>query len=199
MGDVPAIRRLAILSGPSGSGKGTITPLALEAYPELRLTVSVTTRPPRAEEVDGVAYHFWTVDQFQAAVEAGLFLEWAQVHQTLFYGTLRSEVSDIIAAGFLPLLEIDVQGALNVKEQMPEALLVFLKAPPGMEEVRLRGRGTESEEQIQARLHSAEDELKVENKFDSSITNDDLSCTVHRFVATLRCYFNRPLAAMPSP
>lgn len=166
--------RLFVVSGPSGAGKGTLVSLVREQRPDLGLTVSATTRQPRPGEVDGVSYHFLSKEEFATRVEAGEFLEWANVHGNC-YGTLRSEVDRNLAAGRSVILEIDVQGALNVRKFYPDAVLVFIE-PPSMEvlEQRLRGRGTEDEQSLELRLADAAGELEMAREYDERVVNDDL-------------------------
>lgn len=142
--------------------------------PGLGLTVSATTRAPRPGEVDGVAYHFMGDDEFDRLVDGGEFLEWAQVHDHR-YGTLRSEVEHVVASGRSVVLEIDVQGALNVRRIMPDAVLVFIE-PPSMAELerRLRGRGTEDEGSLELRLADARHEMTLAPSYDARVVNDDL-------------------------
>lgn len=153
--------------------------------PDLGLTVSATTREPRPGEVDGVAYHFLSEAEFDRRVQAGLFLEWANVHGHR-YGTLKSEADRLIAEGHSVILEIDVQGALNVRRIMPEAVLVFI-APPSMEvlEQRLRDRGTEDEASIELRLANARREMALEGDYDAVVINDDLQEAARELEATL--------------
>jgi guanylate kinase len=170
---------LIILSGPSGSGKSTlITRLLAERGVPLRLSVSATTRPPRPYERDGVHYWFWTRERFEQQVKAGTFLEWAEVNGQC-YGTLRSEVDDYRAKGVGVLLDIDVQGAAQVRAKYPDSLSLFLKTSSrGTYEQRLRKRGTENDEQIASRLATARRELERVGEFDHVIVNDDLESAV---------------------
>ena len=140
----------------------------------LGLTVSATTREPRPGETDGTSYYFMSDEEFDQHVEAGDFLEWAWVHGHR-YGTLRSEVERVLAAGSSVVLEIDVQGGLSVRASMPDAVLVFVE-PPSVEELerRLRGRGTEDESQIETRLRNARSEMDRAPEYDVRIVNDDL-------------------------
>ncbi len=155
-------------------GKGTLVALARERLPRLGLTVSATTRPPRPGEQDGVSYYFLDDDEFERRVQAGEFLEWAWVHEHR-YGTLKSEVDRLLGEGRSVILEIDVQGGINVRRMHPEAVLVFVE-PPSAEELerRLRGRGTEDEESIRTRLANAADEMAFASLYDARIVNDDL-------------------------
>ena len=173
--------RVVVLSGPSGSGKSTIVQRILNEAPvPLRLSVSATTRSPRPGEVDGVHYHFLTPEEFNRRRLAGDFLECAEVFRTgKWYGTLKSEVDSALARGKWPLLEIDVEGAMNVMRIYPEAVTIFITLPSLDEyERRLRGRGTESEEVLQRRLQTARDELKMADCYRFQVVNDDLDRAV---------------------
>lgn len=180
--------KLFVVSGPSGVGKGTLVYLVREQRPDLGLTVSATTRQPRPGEVDGVSYHFLTNDDFDRRVEAGEFLEWANVHGNR-YGTLASEVDRNLSAGKSVILEIDVQGALNVRKVFPDAVLVFIE-PPSMEvlEQRLRGRETESEESLRLRLADAAGELELAPRYDERIVNDDLERATSELLQVLESH-----------
>ncbi len=175
MADAPLI----IVSGPSGSGKSTvIRRLLAECGLPLRLSVSATTRAPRPGEVDGRDYHFWTHERFRGRVAAGDFLEWAEVHGEC-YGTLRAEVAPYRARGVGVILDIDVQGAEQVRRQCPDGFSVFLRAPsPEVDERRLRLRGTEGEAAIARRLETARRELARAGEYDRVIINDDLATAV---------------------
>lgn len=166
--------KLFVISGPSGAGKGTLVARVRDRVPGLGLTVSATTRQPRAGEIDGVNYYFLTDEEFSRRVDEGQFVEWAQVHANR-YGTLVSEVESKLADGHSLILEIDVQGALNVKRRFPDAVLVFVE-PPSLEVLRERlvGRGTETPESVELRLANAEHELSLADRYDVRIVNDDL-------------------------
>ena len=163
---------LVLVSGPSGTGKGTVCNLLREKHPELAYSISATTRQPRPGEVDGVNYYFYDKAKFEAMIEAGELLEWANVYGN-YYGTPKQAVLDRLEAGEDILLEIDTQGALNVMEAMPEGLYVFL-LPPSLEELekRLRGRGTETEESIARRLGAAKEEIGRAVKYRYVVEND---------------------------
>jgi guanylate kinase len=173
----PRSARLTVLAGPTAVGKGTVSADVRARYPQVWLSVSATTRPPRPGEVDGVHYLFVTPEQFDTMVADGEMLEWAVVHGRHRYGTPRRPVVEALAAGVPTLLEIDLQGARQVRETMPEARFVFL-APPSFDELvrRLVGRGTEDAEERERRLATARVELAAEREFDVTIVNDD----VHR-------------------
>ncbi|WP_062526952.1 guanylate kinase [Demequina rhizosphaerae] len=174
--------RLVVLAGPTAVGKGTVVRALRDMAPEVYISVSATTRAPRPGEVDGVHYHFIGRDDFDRRIEAGEFLEWATVHGQNKYGTLRGPVDGRLAEGEPVLLEIDLQGARQVKETMPDAHFVFL-SPPSWDELvnRLVGRGTEDEEERERRLATARDEMAAVEEFDQVIVND----TVERAAAEL--------------
>lgn len=180
--------RLFVVSGPAGVGKGTLVSKVRAARPEIGLTVSATTRDPRPGEVDGVSYHFMTDDEFQSHVDAGDFLEWAQVHDHR-YGTLRSDVDRCLDAGRSVVLEIDVQGGANVKRLYPDVVRIFI-LPPSWEvlESRLRGRGTESEESLRLRLADARKELELAPTYDVRITNDDLDAAARELAEAIESH-----------
>ncbi|MBO0920736.1 guanylate kinase [Cellulomonas sp. zg-ZUI222] len=169
--------RLTVLAGPTAVGKGTVSADIRARYPQVWLSVSMTTRDPRPGEVDGLHYHFVSPERFEEMVEHGDLLEWAVVHGRNRYGTPRGPVLERLAAGEPALLEIDLQGARQVRRTMPDARFVFL-APPSWDELvrRLVGRGTESAEERERRLETARVELAAEPEFDHVIVNDD----VHR-------------------
>ena len=163
-----------MITGPSGVGKGTLIRTLLERIPELELSVSATTREPRPGEADGVDYHFLTEAEFDARVLEGDFLEHAD-YSSRRYGTLRSELERRLAAGASVVLEIEVQGARQVKEKMPDARRIFI-APPSEEALRTRlvGRGTDDEAQRERRLATAKEELAAQDEFDIVVVNDRL-------------------------
>lgn len=173
--------QVVVLSGPSGSGKSTIVDRLLRESPvPLQMSISATTRPMRPGEVDGVNYHFLPQEDFDRRREAGEFLEFAEVHKSgYWYGTLRSELDRIRATGCWALLEVDVQGALNVMQQYPQALSIFLETPSVDEyERRLRSRGTESDAVIERRLQTARSELELAPRYRYRVVNDDLDRAV---------------------
>lgn len=163
---------LLIISGPSGVGKGTVCRRLLEIRPELKLSVSTTTRPPRPGEKEGREYNFTSAEGFRAMIASGSFLEWASVHDH-YYGTRLAAVEESLAGGEDLILEIDVQGAAQVRAKMPGSVSVFL-APPSLEalEHRITGRGTEDTATISSRLATALRELDVYDDYDYLVIND---------------------------
>jgi guanylate kinase len=176
---------LLVLAGPSGVGKGAIAERLRDRFPDLWTSISYTTRPPRPDEVDGVDYHFVSPEEFRAVRDAGGFLEWFEVFGDL-KGTARAPVEEQLAQGVDVLLEIDVQGALKVRQEFPSACLVFVK-PPSPEELRRRlaTRGTESPEQLERRLAEAEVEEAQAGRFDAVVVNHDLEQAVDEVAGIL--------------
>jgi len=164
-----------VLAGPTAVGKGTVAADIRDRYPQIWLSVSATTRPARPGEVEGVHYHFVDEAGFDRLVETGQLLEWAVVHGRHRYGTPRAAVDAVLEQGRPALLEIDLQGARQVRKSMSGAFFVFLK-PPSLDELvrRLVGRGTESTEERERRLRTAEVEMAAETEFDVTIVNDDV-------------------------
>jgi len=174
--------RVLVIAGPGGVGKGTLVQALAGRVPGLFVSVSVTTRAPRPGEVDGVAYHFLTPAQFDRLAAAGGLLEWARFAGAC-YGTPRQPVVDAVAVGRPVILEIDLQGARQVRATMPEAVQVFI-APPSWDVLRERliGRGTDSPERIEARLAVARTELAARGEFDRVIVNDEVDRAVNDLV-----------------
>lgn len=179
---------LFVISGPSGAGKGTLVARLVEEVSDAWVSVSATTRAPRPGEIDGVHYRFMTTDEFSSLVERDGFLEWAEVHGN-YYGTPIDPIRRHMAKGGQVVLEIDVQGALQVRERIPEAHLVFIE-PPSLEELerRLRGRGTETEDVIRMRMENAKVELSVKMEYDIRLVNDNLDESVNTLVGIVDSY-----------
>ena len=178
--------RVVVITGPSGVGKGTLIRQLRDRIPELELSVSATTRSPRPGEEHGTDYWFLSREDFDRRVADGGFVEWAEYSGNK-YGTLRSELDLRVAAGHPVLLEIEVQGARQVAETMPEALRIFI-APPSPEELRTRlvGRGTDPVEQIDRRLQVAEDELAAQPEFPVVVVNDRLTDAIEELTEVVR-------------
>ncbi|MDO5141980.1 MAG: guanylate kinase [Eubacteriales bacterium] len=170
---------LYVVTGPSGAGKGTLLGRLLAADERLFLSISATTRAPRPGEQDGVQYHFLPRQAFEDKIAQGAFLEHARYVDN-YYGTLEAPVEEKLAAGLDVILEIEVQGAMQVHGKRPDAVMVFI-APPSFEELaaRLRGRGTEDEDKIQKRLATAREELEQQAAFDYVVVNDEIDRAVH--------------------
>jgi guanylate kinase len=181
--------RIVVLSGPSGSGKTTLVRHLVERAPvKLVKSVSATTRPPRPSEVNGEDYWFLTDREFRQRLQDGLFIEFAEVFSSgFFYGTLRSELERAQSDGGWAFLEIDVEGAVKVVQQHPDAVTIFLRTPsPDEFERRLRARGTESEEVIQRRLATAEKELQLADRYKYVVVNDQLETAVSEICEILK-------------
>jgi guanylate kinase len=177
------VAKVFVITGPSGVGKGTLIRSLFDRIAALGLSVSATTRTPRPGEEDGVHYHFLSRDQFDERVAAGDFVEWAEYSGNR-YGTLRSELDQRVGEGAPVVLEIEVQGARQVREKMPEAVQVFI-APPSRETLRARlvGRGTDSPEAVERRLETADAELAAQPEFKHVVVNDRLEDAVDELVA----------------
>ena len=183
-----AVKRgtLLVLSGPSGTGKGTVCGVVRDHLGDaVRYSISATTRKPRTGEEHGREYFFFSKEEFEALRDQNGFLEWAQVYDN-YYGTPRAFVEEVLASGKDCILEIDPQGALQVREATDEAVLVFI-APPSLEELRnrLTGRGTESAQEVEKRLSCAESELGYRDKYDYIIINDDVETAAAKMEAIL--------------
>jgi guanylate kinase len=171
-----------VLAGPSGVGKGAIVSRLLAARPDLRLSISATTRPPRPDENDGRHYYFVSPETFDRLVATGGLLEWAEIFGNR-YGTPREPVERALAEGRMVVVEIDVQGARQIRAAVPDAYMVFIK-PPTLDELerRLRKRDTESDEQIRRRLAKAAEEMAAEPEFDQTVVNDRLDDAAARVI-----------------
>lgn len=180
-------QKLLVIAGPTAVGKGTVARRILETNSDIVLSVSATTRQPRKGEVDGESYFFLSDAEFDRLIELGEMLEYAVVHGTNRYGTPRQPVMAAIEDGKNVLLEIDIQGASQVKKQMPEAITVFI-APPSWQELvrRLEGRGTEDAGEMERRLATARIELQAQDQFDHVVTNDDVAKCAQSVVDLLR-------------
>ncbi|MBA4547517.1 guanylate kinase [Thermoactinomyces intermedius] len=174
---------LVVISGPSGVGKGTVCKALREMMPELTYSISATTRSPREGEVDGVNYFFKSVQEFEKMIEEDELIEWAQ-YVGNYYGTPRRFVEEMLAKGQDVVLEIEVQGAMQVKEKYPQGIFIFL-VPPSFEELRQRiiHRGTESESVLNLRLEAASDELKQIDQYDYVVINDEVDKACERIRA----------------
>ena len=185
---------LIVVSGASGTGKGTVCKKILAEMPEVAYSISATTRAPRPNEIDGREYYFLTCDEFKAWIAEGKFLEFADVYGN-FYGTPLNKIEERLNRGEDILLEIDVQGALNVKNKCPDGIYIFL-LPPSLEELkrRIEGRGTETTESLQRRLANAIAEIKIGREYNYAVVNDSVDNAVAKIKAILvaeRCKVER--------
>lgn len=168
--------KILIITAPSGAGKTSITRHLMQRFTQLAFSVSAATRAPRVHEKDGVDYYFMQVNDFKQKIEEGAFLEWEMVYEGKYYGTLKSELDRIWLHQQVPVLDIDVQGALHVKAQYPQQTLTLFIEPPSLEilEQRLRARGTETPESIADRMNKAGYELSFKTRFDRIVINQNL-------------------------
>ena len=167
--------KIIVIVAPSGAGKTTIAQRLLKEYPQIKFSVSATTRPPRKGETDGQDYYFLDEDEFDQKVDDNQFLEW-EFYSGNKYGTLRSEVDKLVESGYFPLLDIEVKGALNVQKLYNSGVVSIFIEPPSMDELanRLSNRGSETDKSLSKRLERAEMEMKYADHFDHSVVNDDL-------------------------
>ena len=172
--------RLTVITGPSGVGKGTLVRRLLEKHPEIWVSISATTRPPREGELEGVSYFFQSRETFNQLVGDNGLLEWAEFAGNC-YGTPRGPVEQSLKSGHPVLLEIELEGARQVRRSFPQGLQIFL-SPPSFDELerRIRGRGTDSEEAIERRLIRAQEELEAQDEFDAVVINDDLESALEQ-------------------
>jgi guanylate kinase len=180
------VSKVFVITGPSGVGKGTLIRSLVQQVPELEVAVSATTRPPRPGEVDGVDYHFMSEAEFERRLTAGEFVEHAS-YSGHRYGTLRAELENRLEAGVPVVLEIEIQGARQVRDAMPDAVQVFI-APPSLEALRARlvGRGTNSPRDMEARMRTAREEMQAQDEFPHVVVNDRLERAVGELVQIVR-------------
>ncbi len=186
--------KIIIITAPSGAGKTSITRHLMQRFPQLAFSVSAATRQARGTEKNGVDYHFISVDEFQQKIQHNEFVEWEMVYEGKFYGTLKSELEKIWAQNKIPVLDIDVKGAIHVQQQYPHTSLTLFIQPPSVEELkkRLQGRGTESEESIMARVNKAAYEISFKDHFKKVIVNDDLEKACVEAEAITTDFINSP-------
>jgi guanylate kinase len=171
-----SLQKVIILAAPSGAGKTTITQYLLKRFPRLAFSISATTRLPRGAEQDGVEYHFLSLAKFEGLIYDNAFLEYEQVYEGVYYGTLKSELARIWALGKVPVLDIDVKGAIRVQQQLGDKSLSVFIMPPSIETLkhRLLNRQTETEESIKTRIDKAEYEISFSNQFNAIVKNEIL-------------------------
>ena len=168
--------KLLIITAPSGAGKTSITKYLMEHFPQLAFSVSAATRKPRGTEKNGLDYHFMSEEDFKQKIQHNEFVEWEMVYEGKYYGTLKSELQMIWSLGKIPVLDIDVKGAIHVQQQFPDTSLSLFIEPPSVDELkkRLTGRGTETAESLAARINKATYELSFKEHFNKVIVNDAL-------------------------
>lgn len=168
--------KIIVITAPSGAGKTSITRFLLQKFPQLSFSISAATRQPRQHEKDGVDYYFLGLEDFKEKIRNKEFAEWEMVYEGKYYGTLKSELQRIWNRQQVPLLDIDVKGAIHVKQQYPESLLTIFIEPPSIAELkrRLESRGTETAESLQARVNKAAYEISFKDQFNHCIVNEDL-------------------------
>ncbi len=186
--------KLFLFAAPSGAGKTTIVRHLLSKYNQLSFSISATTRPRRPHEVDGKDYYFISSDRFRELIQQEAFVEWEEVYEGLYYGTLRSEVGRLWADGKHILFDIDVKGALNIKAAFPEEAVSIFVRPPSIDALaeRLKARGTEDEASFRKRISRATDELAYENQFDLTLINDRLPIALSEAEQLIERYLNQP-------
>ncbi|HKB45404.1 MAG TPA: guanylate kinase [Chitinophagaceae bacterium] len=169
-----SFNKIIVVTAPSGAGKTSITKHLVKTFPQLAFSISVATRQPRSYETNGVDYYFISAEDFEQKIQRKEFAEWEMVYEGKYYGTLKSELQRIWNNNQIPLLDIDVKGAIHMQRQYPESLLTLFIEPPSIDELkrRLESRGTESAESLEARINKASYELSFKNHFDKSIVND---------------------------
>ncbi len=168
--------KLIIITAPSGAGKTSITHHLMQVFPQLAFSISAATRQPRGSEKNGVDYHFMSVDDFKLKIQHNEFVEWEMVYEGKYYGTLKTELDRIWQQHKIPVLDIDVKGAIHVQQQYPDSSLSLFIQAPSVEELkkRLESRGTETPESLAARVNKAAYELSFKDQFNKIITNDEL-------------------------
>ncbi len=169
-------QKIIIITAPSGAGKTSITRHLMKTFPQLAFSVSAATRSPRANEKDGVDYHFMSTEAFQTKIQHNEFVEWEMVYEGKYYGTLKSEMERIWNNNKIPVLDIDVKGAIHVQQQYPNSSLSIFIQAPSIDELkkRLESRGTETAESLAARINKASFELSFKDHFNKTVTNDIL-------------------------
>lgn len=168
--------KIIIITAPSGAGKTSITKQLMKHFPQLAFSISAATRAKRKHEQNGVDYHFMSVEEFQQKIHENAFMEWEMVYEGNYYGTLKSEMERIWSNGQIPVLDIDVKGAIHVQDLYPKQILTIFIEPPSIDELkrRLESRGTETADSLQARISKASYEISFKHSFQHVIVNDDL-------------------------
>jgi len=184
--------KIIIITAPSGAGKTSITRYLMQQFPQLAFSVSAATRQARGMEKDGVDYHFISTEEFQQKIQHNEFVEWEMVYEGKYYGTLKAELDKIWQQNKIPVLDIDVKGAIHVQQQYPQTALSLFIEPPSVNELknRLQGRGTETAESLAARVNKAAYELSFKEHFNKVIVNDDLQKACSKAAAIVTEFIN---------
>lgn len=190
------VNTIITLSGPSGTGKDTVVSYLLQKLDSIGLNISATTRKPREREIDGVNYYYFSTDEFQQKITEQAFLEYEEVYEGLYYGTLLSELTRLRNLSKIPLLVIDVAGARALKERYGDKQLAIFLAPPSIEELeaRLRNRNTESESKIHQRLQTAKNEMNQEEYFDVTVINTIVKDTVMELCTIIKAFESKSVS-----
>jgi guanylate kinase len=185
-------QKIVVLTAPSGSGKTTLIRHLMQAFPQLSFSVSACTRPPRAGEEHGKDYYFFSPEEFEALIAADAFIEWEMVYAGKYYGTLRSELSRIWQADMVPMIDVDVQGAMSVQRQYREQVRTIFIQAPSLEILRerLHKRGTETPESLEERINKANEELGYAANFDYILVNDDLETAIGELTRIVGNFLN---------
>lgn len=187
---MPGHRKILIITAPSGAGKTSVTTYLLQQFPQLAFSVSAATRSPRENERDGFDYYFMSLDEFRHKIQHNEFVEWEMVYEGKYYGTLHSELERIWADDKIPVLDIDVKGAIHVQQQYPDQTLSIFIEPPSIDELkrRLTGRGTETKESLDARINKASYEISFKHSFSHTIVNYDLDKAREQAVEIVKAF-----------
>jgi guanylate kinase len=184
--------KIIVITAPSGAGKTSITKYLMQQLPQLSFSVSATTRSPRPNETDGIDYYFISAESFKNKIESGDFIEWEMVYEGMYYGTLKTEIGKIWQKDQIPVLDIDVKGALHIKKLFPTETITLFIAPPSVATLheRLQKRGTETEASLDRRIQKANEELSYQQQFDHVILNDQLDLACEQAVAIVKNFLN---------
>ncbi len=182
--------KIIIITAPSGSGKTSLVKKMLQTYPELSFSVSACTREKREKEIDGKDYYFISVDKFKECIKKDEFVEWEMVYEGKYYGTFKSEFERIWEDNKIPIVDIDVKGALDIKEKYPNSITIFIKVPLQLLRKRLEDRGTDTQKSIEERVNKASKEAEQENKFDLIILNENFDLAVEKLQEKIIDYLN---------
>jgi guanylate kinase len=189
---MPIKNKIIIITAPSGAGKTSITHHLMQTFPQLAFSVSAATRQARGVEKNGVDYYFMSADEFKQKIQHNEFVEWEMVYEGKYYGTLKAELQRIWDNNKIPILDIDVKGAIHVKQQFPDSALTIFIEPPSVLELkkRLESRGTETKESLAARVNKAAYEISFKDQFDKQIVNDDLQLAREKAVTIVQEFIN---------